>query len=359
MKTLSNVKVCSSRNTLELTLGIHEATNVFSISMNFSLCGSAVVLPRRIVPSTEIDEKLGKASGWTESHHGIRHRYWADPNETSSILAAEAARQAAAEANWSLKDIDAIIGACGVMEQPIPGTAILIQEKLGLGRSGIQSFDVNATCLSALLAMHLTITGFATGQWKKVLIVGADIASAALDFSNPEASAIFGDGAFALAIEAGGTSQWEAYRLASYGQGSELCQLAAGGTRVRLHDDLVAFQNQSYFQMNGPGVFKATSRRFPGFLRSLLNRANVELSDVDTIIPHQASAPALEFLKRSLLDSREKVVDIFGDYGNQIAVSIPHALHEARGTGRATSGSRSLLIGSSAGISLGGAVVKW
>ena len=329
------------------------------VSLNFLLCGSAVVLPRRMVSSTEVDAKLGEALGWTESHHGIRRRYWADPSETSSTLAAEAARQAVAEANWSLKDVDAIIGACGVMEQPIPGTAILTQEKLGLGRSGIQSFDVNATCLSALLAMHLTITGFATGQWKKVLIVGADIASAALDFSNPEASVIFGDGAFALAIEAGGPSQWQAYRLASYGEGADLCQLAAGGTRVRLHGDVAAFKQQSYFQMNGPGVFKATSRRFPSFLKTLLQQANIDISDVDTIIPHQASAPALEFLKRALPDSREKVIDIFGDYGNQIAVSIPHALHEARRTNRASSGSTSLLIGSSAGISLGGAVIKW
>lgn len=329
------------------------------MNMNFSLCGSAVVLPQRLVPSTEIDAILCKASGWTESQHGIRARYWADPNETSSTLAAAAARQAVEEANWSLKDVDAIIGACGVMEQPIPGTAILTQEKLGLGRSGIQTFDVNATCLSALLAMHLTITGFATGQWKKVLIVGADIASAALDFSNPEASVIFGDGAFALAIEAGGTSQWRAYRLASYGHGAGLCQLAAGGTRVRLHDDLAAFQEQSYFQMNGPAVFKATSRRFPSFLRSLLSKANVELSDVDTIIPHQASAPALEFLKRSLPESHEKVIDIFGDYGNQMAVSIPHALNRARRANRVSPGSTSLLIGSSAGISLGGAVITW
>ena len=328
-------------------------------SIDFSLCASSVVLPQRKVASSEVDTKLGKVKGWTETHHGIRHRYWADSSETSSALAAKAALEAAKQANWSLNDVDAIIGACGVMEQPIPGTAVLIQEKLGLGSSGIQSFDVNATCLSALLAMNVAVLGFATGQWKKVLIVGADIASAALDFSNPEASVIFGDGAFALALEAGGPSQWRAYSLASYGQGAELCQLAAGGTRVRLHDDLAAFQKQSYFQMNGPGVFRATSRRFPGFLRGLLNRADIGLSDVDTIIPHQASAPALEFLKRSLVDNREKVVDIFADYGNQIAVSIPHALHEARRTGRAASGSTSLLIGSSAGISLGGAVIKW
>jgi len=329
------------------------------LAVNFSLCGISVVLPRRKVPSAEIDIKLGKAAGWTETHHQIRNRYWANLSETSSALAARAAREAAEEANWPLKSVDAIIGACGVMEQPIPGTAVLIQEKLGLGRSGIQSFDVNATCLSALLAMNLAVNGFVTGQWKRVLIVGADIASAALDFSNPEASVIFGDGAFALALETGGSSQWQAYRLASYGQGAELCQLAAGGTRVRLHDDAEAFQRQSYFQMNGPGVFKATSRRFPGFVKALMKQANRTMSEVDSIIPHQASAPALEFLKRTLPDSRRKVIDIFADYGNQIAVSIPHALHEARRTSRINPGQTSLFIGSSAGISLGGAVVKW
>lgn len=107
------------------------------VNMNFSLCGSSVVLPRRKVPSSEIDAKLGKTAGWTENNHEIRNRYWTDLTETSSSLAAKAAREAADEANWPLKSIDAIIGACGVMEQPIPGTAVLIQEKLGLGCSGM------------------------------------------------------------------------------------------------------------------------------------------------------------------------------------------------------------------------------
>ncbi|MEP1229453.1 MAG: 3-oxoacyl-[acyl-carrier-protein] synthase III C-terminal domain-containing protein, partial [Litorimonas sp.] len=106
-------------------------------------------------------------------------------------------------------------------------------------------------------------------------------------------------------------------------------------------------------------VFKATSRRFPGFLKSLLKQAQIQLTDINSIIPHQASAPALEFLKRAVPNGREKVVDIFSDYGNQIAVSIPHALHIARQTDRTGPGSTSLLIGSSAGISLGGGIIKW
>jgi 3-oxoacyl-[acyl-carrier-protein] synthase III len=191
------------------------------------------------------------------------------------------------------------------------------------------------------------------------LIVGADIASAALDFSDPEACALFGDGAAAVALEADGAHRLLALRLATYGEGADHCRLEAGGTRLRPHDDLAGFLARSKFQMDGVGVFKATARRFPAFLSGLLDAAMVDETALDAIIAHQASATALEHLKRSIAGAHGKTVDIFRSHGNQIAVSLPHALHTARTAGLLTPGSTSLLIGSSAGISLGGAVVHW
>jgi 3-oxoacyl-[acyl-carrier-protein] synthase III len=325
----------------------------------FHLAGSAVAIPRRRVPSTELDALVGRAAGWVEDHFDIATRFWADADETSSALGAEAARNAIADAGWNASDLDVIVGACGVMEQPIPGTAVLIQRRLGLGDSGIASFDVNATCLSFLLALDVVLTGFAAGKWRRALIVGADIASAALDFSDPEACAIFGDGAVAMALEADGAHRLLGLRLATYGEGADHCRLEAGGTRLRPHEDLAGFLARSKFRMDGVGVFKATARRFPGFMAGLLAAADKKEADLDTIIPHQASATALEHLKRSIAGAHGKTVDIFSRYGNQIAVSLPHALHTARTAGLLAPGSTSLLIGSSAGISLGGAVVRW
>ena len=328
-------------------------------AISFAIAGSAAVLPRRIVPSIELDRLTGQVPGHVESHYGIAARHWADASETSSAMGAKAAQAALDDAGWTADSLDVIIGACGVMEQPIPGTAILVQRRLGLGSSGIAAFDINATCLSFLMAFDRVMAGFALGEYRRALIVCADIASAALDFSAVEGSVIFGDGAAAIALEAGGPHQRIAHLFRSYGDGADHCRLEAGGTRVRPQDDLDEFLARATFQMDGPAVFRATARRFPGFMAALFEQAGVQAADIATIIPHQASQQALEHLKRSLPDGHARTIDIFRTTGNQIATSLPHALHGARTAGRLRAGELGLLIGSSAGISLGGAVIRW
>lgn len=327
--------------------------------IGFRLAGSGVALPEAAVRSAEIDALIGRNAGWTEKHFEIATRYWARGEETSSWLGAAAGSAALAAANWDAGELDVIIAACGVMEQPIPGNGPLIQRRLGIGASGIAAFDVNATCLSFLVALDTLLTGMAVGKWRRGLIVSADIASAALDFSQPEASVIFGDGAAAMAIEVDGPSRLLACRLATYGDGSELCQLESGGTRMRPDEDFDTFLAAAKFRMDGPGLFAATAKRFPRFLRDLLAESELEADAIETIVPHQASAAALEHLKRSVPRGHAKTLDIFRDHGNQIAAGMPHALHVARERGLTRADSHTLLIGTSAGVSLGGAVIRW
>ena len=322
--------------------------------------GSGAVQPKLKVGSAEIDRRVGRPQGWTEANFRILSRGVASRGETTSSLGAEAAHAALEAADWDPRDLDVIVGACAVMEQPIPGVACLIQGRLGLGASGIPAFDVNATCLSFLAALDVVSLGFAAGRWRKALIVSADLASAGLDFDDPEASVIFGDGAAAVAVEAAdGDSAMLGYRLETYGDGAALCRLEAGGTRLRPQDGLDAFLAGARFRMDGPGVFKATARRFPEFAERLLGAAGVRTSDIDLIVPHQASAAALEHLRRALPGAGDRVVDIFSDHGNQIAASLPSALHAAIATGRLQRGDVALLVGTAAGVSLGGAVIRY
>ena len=246
------------------------------------------------------------------------------------------------------------------MEQPIPGCACLIQRRLGLGASGIAAFDVNATCLSFLVGLDVATLGLSAGRWRRALVVSADIASAALDEADPEASVIFGDGAAAFALEAcDGPSALLGYRLETYGDDADLCRLEAGGTRLRPRDDLPAFLDGAVFRMDGPGVFRATASRFRSFLDRLLSDAGVREDEIDVVTPHQASAAALAYLRRAAPVLNERVVDIFADHGNQIAASLPSALHAAIASGRLTRGGVALLLGTAAGVSLGGAVVRY
>ena len=304
---------------------------------------------------------MAKPDGWTAANFSIESRAVACAEETSSSLGAAVAEQALTAAGWQAGDLDVIVTACGVMEQPIPGTATLIQRRLGLGASGIPAFDVNATCLSFLLALDVVGMGLAVGRWRKALIVSVDIASAALNFDDPESSVIFGDGAAAVCVQAvDGPSEVLAFRLETYGDGAELCQLEAGGTRLRPHDNLDEFLAHSHFKMDGPGVFMATARRFPSFVTRLLEGCALSQDDIDLIIPHQASAAALKHLRRVFRKTPpERVVDIFADHGNQIAASLPSALHAAISDGRLKRGDVALLVGTAAGVSLGGAVIRY
>lgn len=324
----------------------------------FRLAGAGTYEPDTVVGSDALDERQGRAPG-TALKLGIRERRYALPHETSSFMAAEAARRAASDAGWELGQVDALIGACGVMEQPIPGTAPLVQRRLGLGESGIPAFDVNATCLSFLPALDHAVAGMAMKGWRRVLIFAADIASAALDHGDLEASVIFGDGAAAVALEAGGTSHILASRLETYGDHSELCRLEAGGTRLRPHEDLPGFLDRSRFRMEGIALFKVTARRFPPFMARLFAEAGLAPDDIGSVIPHQASAPALEHLRRALGGDPARVIDTFATLGNRIASSLPHGLAMARREDRLVPGSTSLLVGSSAGVSLGGTIVRW
>jgi 3-oxoacyl-[acyl-carrier-protein] synthase III len=328
------------------------------VERHFGIAGTGIYLPREIVRAAEYDRLTGLPSGHVAGRFGVTQRHRAAPDETSSWMAEQAARMALDEAGWEPGSLDVIISACGVMEQPIPSTAALVQRRLGLGDSGIPAFDVNATCLSFLPAFDRVLAGFALGEWRRALIVSADIASAALDFSDPEASVLFGDGAAAIALSAEGPHTRLAHLFRTYGHGADLCRLEAGGTRLRPGDGIERFVAGSKFRMDGPDLFRATARRFPGFLRELLEAAGVRASGLDHVLPHQASHAALEHLRRSLPGAGE-TVDLFASVGNLIATSLPFTLATARRRGLLLPGTTGLLVGSSAGLSLGGAVIRW
>lgn len=308
-----------------------------------------------------MDALFGKAAGWTEASFGLAARGLADSHETTTAMAAGAAREALARAGWADGGFDVLIGACGVMEQPIPGTSVMVQQALGLGGSGIAAFDVNQTCLSFVTALDVAAMGFAAGRWKRVLIVASDIASAGLDLATPHASAIFGDGAAAVCLEASDDPSGPALLsrgFETYGEGKDLCSLRAGGTRIRVEEGYDALVAGSKFQMDAFGIFKAAARRLPPLLDRVLGEAGLTRETVDVIVPHQASRPGIDHVKKLMGGDPERVIDIFSDHGNQIAASLPTALVHANAEGRLTPGRTVLLLGTAAGISAAAMVLR-
>ncbi|MGU3576686.1 3-oxoacyl-[acyl-carrier-protein] synthase III C-terminal domain-containing protein [Brucellaceae bacterium C25G] len=322
------------------------------------IAGTGQYLPRKIRLSSEIDKMQGWPEGQTESRFGIYSRHVASTDETSSMMAAEAAKQALQAANINAEDLDLILGACGVMEQAIPSTATLVQSRLGLARSGIPSYDVNATCLSFIQALDLAAMKIQLGKARHVLIFSADIASVGLDWAKPEIASIFGDGAAAVVLSADGEGLLGS-RFETYSEGQQACVLEGGGTRITAGVDPEAAVRASFFQMDGQLAFRVAARHMPRFIKRLLGEAQLGISDIDCIIPHQASAQGMDHSAARLGLDSSKIVETFHRYGNQIATSIPTALHYAIQSGKLKRGDRALLIGTSAGISIGGTVVHY
>ncbi|RNF34595.1 3-oxoacyl-ACP synthase III family protein [Paracoccus methylarcula] len=330
------------------------ATNTDPI--NLTIRGTGSYRPRQTLESSQIDIRFDWAPGTCLSRYGIETRHVAAEDETTSFMAAEAAKLALDMAGYSASDLDMILGGCGVMEQPIPSTAVLVQDRLGLGRSGIPAYDVNATCLGFLQALDLAAMQISCGRARRVLVFSSDIASVGLDWSHPEAAAIFGDGAAAVVVEAGGNGAVLASDFRTYGEGRDACVLAAGGTRVNPARGIKPGEDR--FRMDGAQAYRVASRHLPRFVARLLRRADKAMDQLDCVIPHQASALALEHAAEMLRLASGRVVDIFAGTGNQIAASIPTALDHAVRSGRFKRGDTGLLIGTSAGISIGGAVVR-
>ena len=316
--------------------------------------------PPRAISAAEIDARAGLAPGWTLRHSGVHTRYFAE-NETASAMGAQAAARAIEDAGLSAGDMDCVVAASGTIQQPIPCNAALIQREFGDAMAGVAAFDVSATCLSFVTALDVLAPLVASGRYKKILVVSSDLASVGLDWSDPETCTILGDGAGAVVLaapEPGESSRLLAARMETHSDGVLLTQVPGGGSALPgwRHDGTNT--REYLFQMDGKAVFRFAAERMPEFTRHLLDAAQLQWQDIRLVIPHQASLSALRLIRKRLgLD--ENRFFVFGaDGGNRIAATIPIGLAEAWQQGRVKRGDKVMLVGTSAGFSMGGVILE-
>ena len=344
--------------------------------------------PSRRVTSTDLDAAHGRAPGLTFARSGVVARHWIGPGETSVSMTVGALGQVLDRADWDVDELDALIVASVLPEQPMPTIAILTAAQLGVAGGRLEAFDVNASCLGFLTALQQASFGIAMGRWNRVAVAAVDIASKGLNHTDLESSALFGDGAAAVLLEgspieppplvelvetpATGFDKFNqrgdklnqrpseilALRLASYPSAAGLCRIAAGGTRWNPVTPPPSATDY-LFAMDGLGMMKLVAREMPGFLNGLLAEAGVDAEAIDVVVPHQASGLGLRFLRERLPVRSETVVDILAEHGNQVSASMPTALAHAVDTGRLERGGLCLLIGTGAGLLFGGAVLRY
>lgn len=336
--------------------------NQHQTAIALRILGTGEYVPSHRVDSDEFDVRLGKPAGWTRKHVGIDYRHYATADEPASLMAARAAEVALDRAGLRADQLDCVISASSVMEQAIPCTAVLVQRRLGLAGTGIPAFDINATCLGFVTALDLVATAIAAGRYRNVLIVAGEVASAGLNWEDPDTAPLFGDGGAAVVVGQCGMddgSQLIASGMETYSEGAEFCRVRVGGTRLRIGDGLEAFKDGSCFEMSGRPVYKLAAQHLPGFMDRLFERADISIDDIDKLVPHQASAKALRHLEAALQLPKDKLIRVLSTRGNQMAASIPIALHHGIESGAIARGDLVGLIGSGAGLSFAGAVLRY
>ena len=334
------------------------------------LSGLAHHLPEQIVESAELDARYEKPASWLERLCGVAARSVASETDTQESMAVKAASAAIEDAGIDPETIDLLLFGAAVGRQPIPATAPLIKRELGLSHLAFPAYDVNATCLSALVAMDMAQMKIALQRARTVLVVTSEIASRALPWdTDPKTAGLFGDGAAAMVLTttnamppsspqpgSGGLGlRLRHFQMETYAEAYDCCALASGGTRFDFHQDPGAFADNAYFRMDGPELFGLTATKLPDFLDRLLDGLGWTRQDVDLIIPHQASPLALAHMARRSGFARDRLFNQVSRTGNLVAASLPVALSCARMEGRIQPGMKILMIGTSAGVSLAGA----
>ncbi|MCL2548540.1 MAG: 3-oxoacyl-ACP synthase [Symbiobacteriaceae bacterium] len=300
---------------------------------------------------------LGTALPQHTVSFGDNRRFRISEAESHLGLLCESAHNALADGDFTIDDIDLIIGACGVGLQPIPCTAALVHRVIAPGRK-IPALDINTTCSSFITALDMVSYQIEAGCYKHVLIVSGDVGSIALNEGERNSFELLSDAAVSAVISRSGTSEILYATQSTWSSGAHLTQLVGGGTVLPawFYDG----QNKAKYQfhMEGKSAMTTTAAMLKELLDNLPQDSGLSLDDIDMIIPHQASL-ALGLVMRRLGIPPEKFIDITREYGNMVSASVPFTLNYAIDTGKVKRGDTIMLLGSAAGLTLNAMILRY
>jgi 3-oxoacyl-[acyl-carrier-protein] synthase III len=322
------------------------------------ISGWGKYLPARVMPNSELADLVETSDEWIRARTGIGERRIAAPDETTCSLAVNAARAALERANAAPEALDMILVAtCTPDYANMPATASLVQHALGAPRAA--AVDLNAVCSGFIYALATGSQFIATGAYRNVLVIGAEVFTRILDWQDRSTCVLFGDGAGAVLLqptdEAGGLLS---FVLGSDGAGACSLYVPAGGSRQPASAESVAAR-EHYVKMQGKEVFRFATRVLPESVVQALEAASLTTDDLDVLIPHQANTRIIDHAVKRLKVDAGSVFSNVERYGNTSAASIPVALCEAVDEGLVQSGSTVVLSGFGAGLSWGTVVWKW
>jgi len=324
-------------------------------SVGISGVGSYV--PEKILTNYDLSNIVETSHEWIVSRTGIEERRIATKDQAASDLGTKAALKALEDANVKPDDIDLIIVATATPDHVFPSTACIIQDKIGANKAA--AFDLSAGCSGFIYAVATGANFIKAGAYEKVLVIGSEVLSKVVDWEDRNTCVLFGDGAGACVLERCEEGYGIlSYELGSDGSGSDLLIVPAGGSRMPASEETVK-EKLHTIKMEGKEVFKFAVRIMEKASLDVLQKANLQVEDLDFFIPHQANIRIIDSALKKLNLSKDKACTNLNKYGNSSAASIPVALDETIKEGRIKKGDNVLMIGFGAGLTWASMVVKW
>ena len=327
------------------------------MAKNAVITGWGCYVPSRVLTNADLERIVDTSDEWITSRTGIKERRIASDEETTSFMSARAGRAALEKAHLRAQDVQlVIVGTCSP-DYLFPATACLVQTELGATRAG--AFDVEAACTSFITALAIARGMIVSGAVQNALVIGAEILTRYVDYTDRSTCVLFGDGAGAAVLGPVGANRGIlAARIRSDGRYEEQLYAPGGGTKGGFSAETIA-RGDHFFKMKGNEVFKVAIRSMTDIAIEVLDEAGLKTDDVNLFIPHQANQRITDAVASKLKVDSSKVYSNIAMHGNTSSASIPIGLDECVESGRITTGDVILMASFGGGITWGGVVMRW
>jgi 3-oxoacyl-[acyl-carrier-protein] synthase-3 len=322
------------------------------------VAGLATYVPPRVLTNADLERMVDTTDEWIQQRTGIRERHIVNPGVATSDIAEPAARAAIAEAGLTPADIGFIVVGTTTPDTIFPSTACTLQAKIGAARAW--GFDLGAACSGFTYALSVGCQMVATGAVEHALVVGADVMSSIIDYTDRATCVLFGDGAGAIVLSPAREGEPAIIDFAHVIDGTggpALCMPAGGSRRPATHETVD--QKLHFVKQEGQAVFKFAVRMTEEIAHRILGQNHLTIDDLDLFVSHQANRRIIEAAAARLQIDPCKVVINLDKYGNTTAGTIPLALDDARRDGRLKKGDLVLLASVGAGFTVGSVLLRW
>ncbi len=320
------------------------------------ISGWGKYVPEKVITNFDLEKTLDTSNEWIVQRTGIKERHVAANNETTATMAVAAAQQALAVAGLTPAELDLIIASTSTPDYFMPAVSSTIQAMLG---ADCPAFTLSTGCTAFVYGLVTAHQFIATGAFDNILVIGVELVSRFVDWTDRNTCVLFGDGAGAVVVTPSAEQCGVlAFDLGSDGEKGMVLRMEGGGSAYPFSYEVLE-RKQNYLQMDGQAVFKFATRILPQSTKTLLEQAHLSIADIDLLIPHQANSRIIELAIRSLGIDAGKVFVNLEKYGNTSAASVPLALVEAVEEGRVKAGDKLALVSFGAGLTWASALVEW